>query len=792
MATTVGSIEFRVTADGTHLRRTLRREATVAGALAGRDAARAFNIAFNSGLNRSSAGRIAAMTRALGGLASVAGKVGGAFGGAFNTSSEGIGRLGGAMKGLGNATETANRRMGRASRLMRGHVARTIAAWTTLVLIIGEGTASLGSGVSASLTGLISTLGVGLVGAFNYAGAAALGFGAQLGLILNAFRFMEEESLAYGLVTEKIANTAEDSGRRFAAAWAPALTEFLATFDRLLGTTEVIDAMAASTIRMTEAFTGLLNGPSFTRFMEALGDEIPRATANIVEGIVGILDGMIGSFAAAAPYLESITATFNEWATEWGRRMSEAAANGELDGFFERVNTSLIAIFRFAGSVGNALMTLFNAGSDSGARMLDTLTDLFKRWDDWMKSVEGSDALANWFANGERVFDALLDLAGDLGRTLGELVTNESIDRLIRFMDVLGDALGPLGELLELMGRSRSLELFAQLLESVGKLLQPFMQALAPVADMIGRHIVLAVEALGIAFSFLQPFMIPVQVAFEILNRVMQAVYERIQPFIDILGEVQDELLGTGDSILAGLNPAIDALADAIVSMLPTPEEFANFIRNDLIPAIRDFATWLTDVAGPAIEELARWIRDYGVPAAQEFWQFFTDNILPLGGLVVDALGRAGDAFETFSSIVRGVVDVLAGPVNFLTDMFNNLFGSANSAIGAARGAQGATGSRGGPAVAMASGGVLTGPRYIRAGEAGPEAIVPLNRNLSQVDPSVRAISAILQGKSSFASGGIVGAKGLSVSPGAIVVQGAGDPYRAAVGVVNRLAERFA
>jgi hypothetical protein len=45
-------------------------------------------------------------------------------------------------------------------------------------------------------------------------------------------------------------------------------------------------------------------------------------------------------------------------------------------------------------------------------------------------------------------------------------------------------------------------------------------------------------------------------------------------------------------------------------------------------------------------------------------------------------------------------------------------------------------------------------------GEAGPEAVVPLNRPLSMVDPAVRWLSAIAQGKGPIpmASGGIVGA----------------------------------
>lgn len=94
----------------------------------------------------------------------------------------------------------------------------------------------------------------------------------------------------------------------------------------------------------------------------------------------------------------------------------------------------------------------------------------------------------------------------------------------------------------------------------------------------------------------------------------------------------------------------------------------------------------------------------------------------------------------------------------------------------------------------MASGGILTSPTHVLAGEAGREAFVPLDRPLSQVDESVRWLAAIAQGKATvpMANGGIVGGGGPSIifGPGSIVVQESGDPYRAANEVAERVIER--
>ena len=85
----------------------------------------------------------------------------------------------------------------------------------------------------------------------------------------------------------------------------------------------------------------------------------------------------------------------------------------------------------------------------------------------------------------------------------------------------------------------------------------------------------------------------------------------------------------------------------------------------------------------------------------------------------------------------------------------------------------------------FASGGIVNGPTRALVGEAGREAIVPLDRPLAQVDASVRALAAIAQGKrSNFASGGVVGGGGeVIVEEGAVqVVTGSTNP-----GVVGTL-----
>jgi hypothetical protein len=85
-----------------------------------------------------------------------------------------------------------------------------------------------------------------------------------------------------------------------------------------------------------------------------------------------------------------------------------------------------------------------------------------------------------------------------------------------------------------------------------------------------------------------------------------------------------------------------------------------------------------------------------------------------------------------------------------------------------------------------ATGGVFNGAQARVIGEAGPEAVVPLDRPLSQVDPAVRWMSALAQGKASGsgASGLAANSHSLYIADGAVRIV---TPTRDAAQVASML-----
>lgn len=106
------------------------------------------------------------------------------------------------------------------------------------------------------------------------------------------------------------------------------------------------------------------------------------------------------------------------------------------------------------------------------------------------------------------------------------------------------------------------------------------------------------------------------------------------------------------------------------------------------------------------------------------------NNAAQLATKYVD--GVPDNNVTTLTVDMSGFIRSVQYAKSLLNDLGQARVNQAGRAAGAIVGAQAGT--------------VLTGPRVVLAGEAGPEAIVPLRRPLNQVDPSVRALSAIAQG----------------------------------------------
>lgn len=238
----------------------------------------------------------------------------------------------------------------------------------------------------------------------------------------------------------------------------------------------------------------------------------------------------------------------------------------------------------------------------------------------------------------------------------------------------------------------------------------------------------------------------------------------------NVLSTVVDRMGGTFDVVWAGIKLGIATAASAVFSGVAwMVETFLTLVSTIINGAAKAFG-WVPGL-GPKLET-----------AAAEF-QTFKDNTNASLAKVKTDLEMNVKTAEAELAIARlkFKLDGLKNKSIVVTTI--GRFVNPEQLPGGGRGTAGG--------LTLAAGGIAAGPMRALIGEAGPEAVVPLNRPLSQVDPAVRELSAFAQGLRSMARGGAIGGgRTINISPGAIVVNSPlTDPALIAEAVFDRIVQ---
>jgi hypothetical protein len=450
-------------------------------------------------------------------------------------------------------------------------------------------------------------------------------------------------------------------------------------------------------------------------------------------------------------------------------RLTTPAAQAELTGIFTTIGAQMPILLDVIGNVGAAIGGLLTAAGPFVSEFLLFLQKITTEFDNFVHSAEGKNALAEWFSNGEKILSSFSDLLGGAGKLLANLVTPESVARTQAFLDHLTNSLPFLEKLFTVLGDLDIFGLFAQVLDEIGNGLVPILDLVGPIASIINSLLKPAIATLGILFQTLGILLTPLKFVLDIVAQAMAGLATYMAPllqaFSDILAAIQLAL----DDGFAQLQPALDDLGQAILDLLPSPEELARILKEDVIPWITQFASDLETKVIPWISKTIEWLADF----LEHF--SFEKAMKNLDDFLTDLRIFA----DTFILIIGGPL----GAVIALIDAINILNGKN---ISAPLRNLGSDHTIGGPGNAVAAAGGIAGePTWGLWGDNGREALVPLDTPLSQVDPSVRALSALAQGKQ--VPGSPAGGPSIVVEAGAIVVAGVSDNGQAADAMLDRL-----
>jgi phage-related protein len=242
-----------------------------------------------------------------------------------------------------------------------------------------------------------------------------------------------------------------------------------------------------------------------------------------------------------------------------------------------------------------------------------------------------------------------------------------------------------------------------------------------------------SLSALGTGFA--DVFMPVINFVMPLINDLIDMVSSVLMPVFKILGNVFKITFG----ILSAVIQPIFAVFKALVAAVAEP-----FDRiGDALQPLGDKFAELKDKVMPFIEPLIGIFTSIG--------NILGNIVGGAVGLVVDLLMFLFDtAFSIFSSIAGFVNTYLIEPIMSFVNGIGNVLGSIGSffGLGGDSATEAATQSAGptesavtavGPDVALAEGGIVTGPTNALIGEAGPEAVLPLNEMYTKFDEMIAA-----------------------------------------------------
>lgn len=685
--------------------------------------------------------------------------------------SDGFGRLtsrGSLLRRTLSRLNSPFEKLGRSIATSFTRMDRTVLLVLKLIAVAAPQIAALGSALSSTLVAIASSAFYALAGLTPMLGVLAPVVG---GIAALAVGLQDLEKYAPGArraldsLTDNFKDVAVPA---FFQEWGDSAANFFSVLDKFLNNPEVFSSLG-------EAFAGITDGISRALSSDA-GDALSKALTGPLSDALEVLGTSLGPLletlftfmAETAPVAQVLADRFLAWAENLNAALNGSIENGNFSEFMSNMLDSTAFLFDLLGSIKDVLGTLFNAGVGPGNRLLIILTDLLDEFDAWMNTLEGEKALEEWFSNGAIIMEALFKLLGAVGTAIADLITPDVIDQLVGLLDSLGIFADLLSDILAVVAEADIIGLIVLILNSLGEVIRPLLPLISDLIEIFVSLITNALEVLTpILVSIAEAFAVGLGPSIEVILGHLPALMEAFEPLLPILADILEELLlvaeSMGEEFAVALNniiimlitrgiPAMLDLFEAIVPLIPIMMKLVVWLIENT-DSIEGFVILATQMIETLVIGIV-WVTKF-INWLKSFWEWgvkvntSVKNIVASVWKLIDALNQVslGKLAEISSSVIGGASKV------------GDFFG-------------------------FASGGVVTKPTPGVFGEDGDEALVPLDRPLSQVDPSVRALSAFAQGMG--------GGSGTTIEAGAIqVVSRASNERIVAQEVLDALTRRL-
>lgn len=223
-----------------------------------------------------------------------------------------------------------------------------------------------------------------------------------------------------------------------------------------------------------------------------------------------------------------------------------------------------------------------------------------------------------------------------------------------------------------------------------------------------------------------------------VVTTIFPMVIEKIQQVTKWFMEHKEALIIVAGAIIGALVPAIYAAASSFAALAISlgPFMIAGAVIAGIIAAIYYVATHWDE-----LKAKAKAVWDAIANKMKEVWatitNAFNSGVNFMTNLWETGLNTIGklwhDAWTGMSNVLsdiwNGIKNTVISGINWVIDKINNFIQMVNRASAAAAGVVGLSAPQISEIPRLANGGIVDRPTMAMIGEAGPEAVVPLNRS---------------------------------------------------------------
>lgn len=581
----------------------------------------------------------------------------------------------------------------------------------------------------------------------------------------------------------------------------------IATLGSLIGSSVIIGAtalaalaagaaVAISSITQLTSLTGRLPAGVLAsqKAVKGLTTEFTSLRTSITESFFSDLAAPISGLTAS---FKALTPTVKDFASEVGGAFSivinainSPAFQTGLTTFLTAAAPIFTSLTTAAVAFGGAIGNVFIIALPFVQKFADGLNTIGQAFLSWTASDAGRAAITAFFQTGQQLIQPLLGLVSSLATSLSSLVTPQSIVLVANFLNNLAGFLPALSGLLGVVGQLDIFGLLASALNQIGVAITPLLPSLGVLATQINAVLGQAITAiipliqplLTILIALATSFIALIPPIITMVSQIITGLLPAIQPLIAMLPQLTPILTSLATIFIDSLAPILPSiinmlvqLLDAVIPLLPALLPLIQFGLDDLAEAMQ--------VLTPIIIGVVNGITDLLIPVVKTITSVLSDLITFITDVFVGNWSGAWAAVvKIFTDSFGGLKAIAAGAINGVVDAINGITGGINvitAKVGIA-----AIGKI--PHVAFAAGGIVNTRTFAEIGEAGSEAVVPLTRPLSQVNPEVRDLAAFArgQGPTTDAGGNVIH----NWEAGAVtVVTPAEDPEIVAETVVDNI-----